>query len=385
MNSKNRKKNRGPIPNNKNNTKDKEHHDSAPPEPPKKQDEIIFDNLEPPEPPGGNDDTTFNNDSAPPKLPIENGENIFDDPGPPKQDNYGEFEQEGPPGLDKREYELNYHNDRSYLFIFGPASSGKTVIISSILYYLRNTRSIQNGDTLKNLNDSNLKHEKEGNKLWKELSTTIFENKFPKGTMGVKLDNPFPRHINAHFLPSEKNNSDFKFCFMDMSGEDLEKVDHDSEHKLPESIRIYVEQMPKNNICFLYTLDPRSDRYSKSEQLNIFNAFIDLLDQNEHTDTPLLFIVTKWDIIKNEFDDVEEFIKQEYLPIWGVLNQNARNISFAEFSIGEVSEDNVFIKKYNPFFSEKAFNWFYQKQTGTSLIGNPKKQKQGFFDKNFKK
>jgi hypothetical protein len=332
-----------------------------------------FDELGPPPLPPGNDYETDAFLNEPPlidKKPI--GQNKNEDLG-------------GPPDISLREYDLDYHEDRSYLFIFGPSSAGKTVMISSILYYLESSRSILFGDTLKNINNNNLKHEREGNKLWKELSTTLFENQFPKGTAKIKIENPFPRHINSHFIPASDELIDFKFCLMDMAGDDLHNIDPDSKLPLPESIKIYVEQMPKINICFLYILDPTSESYSKSEQLSIFKAFIDLLDQNQHTDTPLLFIVSKWDKVKNSYADIEEYIKEVYQPIWGILNQQARQISFAEFSIGEVNENNTLIKKYDPFYSEKVFNWFYKMQTDKSLISKTEKTKKGFFNKHFKK
>ncbi|PJX22784.1 hypothetical protein CAP47_07090 [Psychroflexus sp. S27] len=313
----------------------------------------------------------------PPDLPeLEN--NQIDDTTTNQDDG------EAPPDINvnKIEYTLEYNDESSYLFIFGPGSSGKTVLISSILYYLDSTRSVNYGDTLKNLNDPSKKHEREGNKLWKELKTTLFDNKFPRGTAQVQVSNPFPRHINAHFEPANKELNNFQFCLMDMAGEDLHSVDYESEESLPDSIRVYIEQMPKSNICFVYVLDPNSDIYEKSEQLSIFSAFIDLLDKNDHTETPLLFLVTKWDTIEDNYNDVEEYIKSEYPPIWGKLNQQARDISYSKFSIGKVNEDNDEIKKYSPEHAEKVFNWFYKKQTGSAIVGENKKRR-GFL-KRFK-
>lgn len=294
------------------------------------------------------------------------------------------FEAEPPP-IYYREYDLEYDPDISYLFIFGPSTTGKTVMISSILYYLENVRSVEYGDSIKNINDPSKAHEREGNKLWKELSSTLFDNQFPKGTAAVKQDNPFPRHINAHFIPNDKSAYDFKFCLMDMSGEDLEKVDYDAEEKIPESIKVYVEKMPKDNMCFMYVLDPKSDAYSKSQQLGIFKAFIDLLDQHNHESTPLLFLVSKWDLVANEYENVEDYVKKEFPPIWGTLNQQVREITYTEFSIGDVDNDLRIIRKYNPSYAEKVFKWFYNVQNGKVLASKNQNTKKGFFSKRFKK
>ncbi|MGO2358199.1 MAG: hypothetical protein ACTH6S_11710 [Mesonia sp.] len=296
------------------------------------------------------------------------------------EDGRDTLEDEGPPPISINEIEhvLEYDDEFTYLFIFGPGSSGKTVLISSILYYLDNFRSVNYGDTLKNVNDPSKTPEREGNKLWKELSTTLFDNKFPRGTTKVKVSNPFPRQINAYFIPKNEKLQDFKFCLMDMAGDDLHNIDHESKEQLPDSIKAYVEQMPKNNLCFIYVLDPNSLSYEKSEQLGIFNAFIDLLDRKGHTKTPLLFLVTKWDKVEGDFENVEDYLKSEYRPIWGKLNQQARDITYTEFSIGKVNENDDKITRYNPIYAEKVFNWLYEKQTGNSLKA-PQKKKKRFF------
>ena len=378
MSQNNKKRKKGPIPNNKRGSKnDKEFDNNTP--------NNDFDRIE------KNFDSGFdldeNSDEPPPSNEIEDNEDSTfveeetdTDPQPIPES------KEVPPPITEREIEIDYHSDRSYLYIFGPSSVGKTVIISSILNYLDNDRPEEFGDTLTSLNGKEKKHEIEGNRLWNELTTTLFENKFPKGTGVVKRDNPIPRHINAHLLLTDRKKTDFKFCCIDMSGEDLSKVNHDANENLPEIIEAYIKSLPKENICFIYILDPKpQEQLTKSEQLNIFKGFINLIDQNDHTGTPLLFLVSKWDLVSDSYENVEEYIKKEYKPIWGTLNQSAREISYAEFSIGEVRDDNKLIKEYDPKYAEKVFNWFYEKQTGCSLIEKTKNPKKDFLNNYFKK
>jgi hypothetical protein len=289
-----------------------------------------------------------------------------------------------PPSLDKIEIEVEYSSGRSYLYIFGPSSTGKTVLISSILYYLQINRSTEHGDTLKNLNGTSKKHEKEGSRLWNELNTNLLDKKFPKGSPVVQNENPVPRHINAHLLTNDSKKSNFEFCFIDMSGEDLSKANHDHNEELPEIIKAYIESLPKENLCFTYILDPKPAKLSKSDQLSVFRGFIDLLDQNNHTSTPLLLLVSKWDLVDDIYSNVEDYIKEEYPVIWGTLNQRERNISYANFSIGEVDEDNK-IKNYEAKYAEKVFDWFYENQTGDSLKNEKPKGKRNGFKKFFER
>jgi hypothetical protein len=209
-------------------------------------------------------------DFPPPTHEIETDENYFEE----EKSHEGniDFENEPPP-LSKIGIELEFSSDRSYLYIFGPSTTGKTVLISSFLSYLQDNRSKEFGDTLRNLNDPNKKHEKEGSRLWNELNTTLFKNKFPKGIVKVQDENPIPGHINAHLLARNHKLSNFEFCFIDMSGEYLSKVNHDSNENLPEVIKTYIKELPKKNICFSYILNPQTDFLSKSEQINIFRGF----------------------------------------------------------------------------------------------------------------
>jgi GTPase SAR1 family protein len=273
----------------------------------------------------------------------------------------------------KEEYKYEYNPDRSYLFIFGPPSAGKTVLIGSIIKYLKTYRSQQYGDTLKNKNNPEIKHEYEGNRLWRELTEANIQNKFPKGTDNLDsartfLNLPVPRHINLHFHPASSH-PDFEFCFMDLSGEDCSKVDYESGGKLHWSIRTYLEDVPKNNMCFIYVIDPKCEDRTNEEQTTLFEAFIDTLDANEHTSTPLLILVSKWDLYKTSYPDVEVFLKSEFEDIWGVANQTMRKISVAEFSIGNVEKErNEKIISFDSSYPERVFNWFYKTQTGHNLL-----------------
>lgn len=273
----------------------------------------------------------------------------------------------------KEEYKYEYDPKRSYLFIFGPPSAGKTVLIGSIIKYLKTYRSQQYGDTLKNINKPEIKHEYEGNRLWAELTKANIRNEFPDGTQVLEaaraqLNLPVPRHINLHFHPASSQPS-FEFCFMDFSGEDCSKVDYESGGKLHWSIRAYLEDVPKDNMCFIYVIDPKCEKRTNEEQTTLFEAFIDTMDANEHTSTPLLILVSKWDLLKNNYRDVKDYIKVEFEDIWGISSQMTRNISVAEFSIGDVEmERNEKILSFDPSYPEGVFNWFYETQTGHNLL-----------------
>jgi GTPase SAR1 family protein len=287
-------------------------------------------------------------------------------------------------------FKYEYDPNRSYLFIFGPKSAGKTVIISSILKYLRSYRSRTFGDTLMNINDKNIIHEREGNKLWRELTEANINNEFPSGTQNVEatrvyLNNPAPRHLNLNFSPAT-NHPDFSFCIMDMAGEDLSKVDYESNAPLPSSIRTYIEDVPKQNMCFIYVLDPLCESLNKPQQTALFEAFIETLDTNGHTSTPLLIIVSKWDTIMSKYTDIKDFLEMEYEDISGYSHQANRDITILEYSIGEVHDNKPI--RFDHTYPERLFNWLYKNQTGNDLnseINGPDKSIFRNFLNRFKK
>jgi hypothetical protein len=271
---------------------------------------------------------------------------------------------------------VNYEYDleRSYFFIFGPTTAGKTVIISSLIRCLEDYRGA-NGDTLILQNNDETPHEMRGQILYNKLTEAQIEDKFPLPTeKAASTKDKIPTHLNFEFFPANEGNG-FKFCLMDMAGEDLMKIDPSKKEQLPASIKTYIQDVEKNNLCFIYVLNPEdSDTLTKSYKVTLFRTFINLLDQNHHTGTPILFLVSKWDTVKQNYSDVQSFLEEEYPRIWGVLNQERRSVSYAEFSIGTVDSNNSkIIKKYDYSYAERVFKWMYNVQVGGGIDSDNKK------------
>lgn len=289
-------------------------------------------------------------------------ENIFDNPDDEKFTSSSKEQSD----ISDLDIDYEYFPDRSYFFIYGPSGAGKTVIIGSIYEYLSTYRSADFGDTLTNLNRGEIPYEKTGNQLLNQFIERSEEQEFPNRTAtALSEKGNIPKHLNFKFEPADEEKPVFPFCFMDMAGEDLENIDFDSNRPLPKSIRTYVEDVPKENLCFIYVLDPMEDRKNKTQQTQLFNAFINLIDKNNHRETPVLLLVSKWDAVK-DYEDVELYLKEKHRKIWGVIQQAKRNFTFAEFSIGDVDE-NKKIKKFDPSYPERVFKWMYQNQMGISL------------------
>ena len=89
--------------------------------------------------------------------------------------------------------------------------------------------------------------------------------------------------------------------------------------------------------------------------------FIEELDRVGHTDTPILFIVSKWDLVKDKYKNVDEFFKDKSPVIWSKINEASRKCSIMKFTIGEVADDNLNYN-YVPETSRQLFDWMYETQ-----------------------
>src|SRR5699024_949423 len=78
--------------------------------------------------------------------------------------------------------QLEYYENRSYFFIFGPPTTGKTALIMSLYRYLKLKRV---GDSFRSINNPNMPAEHIGNKAIRQFDKYVNTKDFPPGTVGV--------------------------------------------------------------------------------------------------------------------------------------------------------------------------------------------------------
>lgn len=260
---------------------------------------------------------------------------------------------------------LPYDPESSYFFMFGVNGSGKTVILSGLFY---NLFAYRMGDNTSNLNDHENEHEQKGTVLIDELTGKIEQGEWPKSTATLNSESSLiPRQMNYEFGPKDHNKPSFKFSMMDMSGEDLMKVRVSSDNgkqRLNPGIEAFLG-LPNNNLAFI-SLFPADSKLSDVELSSYMRNFLDELDRINHKDTPMLFIVSKWDLVAKEFDTVEEFLEKRAPIIYTKVNESVRNISLMKFSIGNVDSDSDSYV-YSEVNSNQLFEWMYSTQMGIRL------------------
>lgn len=277
-----------------------------------------------------------------------------------------------PPVPEEEDVTIEIDPEMTYIFMFGNSKSGKSAIISNLLYYLHMGRV---GDGIENLNDNRISHERRGNILKDALLINIPEGKFPKGTTTLLSERRLiPKLMKSNFTPSDHRKPEFKFCLIDVSGEELELVyqrAEDNYTRLPQGIEVFL-QAPPQNLIFISVFPSFSENLSFERLGGIHQYFIDLLDHRGLKSIPFLLLLSKWDLEEDNFETAQEFLKAKAPIIWSRINEPGRNCNVSTFSVGDVSEDNESFQ-FDPSDAKKLFRWLYQTQTGIDLDSQPSK------------
>lgn len=269
-------------------------------------------------------------------------------------------------GDEETVFEVPYDPKSSYFFIFGVRDAGKTMMIGGLFYNLYGGYRL--GDNLENINDHQYDYQKEGTILLDELLIDIPNGSFPTSTSTlVSESRMIPRQINLKYGPKDLSKPEFKFTLMDVSGEDLMKVNVNSKHrdeKLDEGIETFLK-LPHHNLAFVFVY-PAQSGLSSSELSSYMKGFLDELDRLKHKSTPMVFVVTKWDLVQDKYDSVEDFFLDRDPLVWNKINESKRDATVLKFSIGDVDVESGNYE-FDPTNSNELFQWMYKTQVEQDL------------------
>jgi hypothetical protein len=291
----------------------------------------------------------------------------------PITDSSEDFEEDdGANDEDITPVEITYDEDASYFFTFGVKHSGKSVMISAIIY---NILAHRIGDRLVNINDDTLDYQLRGTKLFNEMVEGVSSGKWIKGTAPLRSENyTIPRQINLDYQPKKRNSKALKFALMDFSGEDLMKLRPNSENRrarLAPGIEAFLA-LPKENLIFICVYPAELTVMEKELHSSYILNFFNEIDRLGLSEVPIVAAVTKWDLVKDKYESAAQFMAKNDRIIWSKLNDPKRNSTLIEFSVGEVLESGKF--KFDPRYANKLFEWMYYSRTGDEL-GEPAKKK----------
>lgn len=237
----------------------------------------------------------------------------------------------------------------TFVFMFGRQQAGKTVILSSLAYHM----GVDPEGVLETRRrQDNIK----GAHYLKQLSQSVRKGEFMNRTAVGSL-----YELDLTYTPN-KPNVPMNFTFLEMSGEDLSKVElsETSAGELPQDIDVYL-QCPDLDLVFMMVVP-----YDDAEEHDYFVIdFLDFLKERKPDldYSKVLLLISKWDRYEGlRKDEVDLFVKEQMPRTFSRLK--AKKAKIARYSIGEVSEDNQHITQLNTERPEAVKRWLYNAVTG---------------------
>ncbi len=248
------------------------------------------------------------------------------------------------------------HEDTNYVFSFGQAQSGKSVILASLFYYMSAF-----GGLLKprpsRLNSG------EAELLFREMLENLSKGILPNRTTVETVTN-----LNFEFIPNTKSKKvkPIKLTFLEMSGEDLAKVRHN------ELLYREIEDYLTSKIPITFFLVTPYDEMHANDML-IF-SFLRKLESEARgfTRVNAILLITKWDksghVKPSSVDEFDQIIRERMPLTNGQLD--AYELSKTYYTIGEISKDANNKDKLHGLNLKTAqllTEWLYKSITGVDI------------------
>lgn len=249
------------------------------------------------------------------------------------------------------------NKNTNYIFFFGTAQSGKSVITSTMLYYL-------------NINEGALRPNKElGNDYEaKVLKSTFFDN-LKKGILPERTTKGQITNLNFTFEPNNKSDKvpPINLTFLEISGEDLGQIKRGG--KFPEHIDKYLRAKIPLTFIIVTSYD------NAHNEDGLIGEFLDELETygiNPKT-ANIILVISKWDksglMQPKNADELDDFIDERL----GMTSQRMDINQFAKtyYTVGNVSTDNISdvskVEKLRLTSARNLSYWLYESITGIPL------------------
>lgn len=247
------------------------------------------------------------------------------------------------------------NKDSNFIFFFGVGESGKSVILSSILYYL----SSQAGVLRPRLGTPNSKEAQ-------VLLTDFFEN-IRQGILPNRTTRDQVTRLDLIFEPNNKSKKvpPINLTFLETSGENHKDISRGGTYH--SSIEAYLNA----NIPLTFIIVTSFDMAHLEDTL--INEFLDELERKGKNlkSINVILVVSKWDKsgrtdVSNE-DELENFINERLPRTNNRINSYELNKTY--FTIGNIENngDGERITLLNLAPAEVLSNWLYESMSGYPL------------------
>jgi hypothetical protein len=259
------------------------------------------------------------------------------------------------------------HEGRQIVIPIGFPSAGKSLFISSLMYYAQ--RFTGKKWTARDL----INYPFEKGNISRDLMVKSFDEQkaYPatiKGTIDL---------IGVDIEPHKKSLPVLKLAFVDLAGEDLEQIKTDNKGKLNAQIEgiLTACELGKPIFCLITPYDPsKGDNNEDTLHQNFIN-YIHVNMPDLYKVAKFIVIVSQWDKIpSNNKIEVENYIKLKRPSLHNAINSRNSRIIYGEYSVGKLidaldeNEDPmVLIRRIDFEYPHNFWNNLYRLATGKSF------------------
>lgn len=245
------------------------------------------------------------------------------------------------------------NKDSNFVCLFGSASSGKSVILSSLLYYLRARAGILRPT-------AETPNTKEAQKLLSQFLDDI-----SKGVLPARTTKDQVTRVDLTFEPNNKSKKvrPINLTFLETAGDNNYEIRHGGQFH--SSLETYLNA--KIPLTFIIVTS-----YENAHKEDTFiNEFIDELEKKGKNikSINIILIISKWDKSGNGYatmEEVENFIAERLPMTNSIIDVHNLNRSF--YTVGKIENGNggERIKNLNLDTAEVLGKWLYE-----SIVGYP--------------
>lgn len=245
------------------------------------------------------------------------------------------------------------NKDSNFVFFFGTASSGKSVILATMLYYLRSTAGVIRPKI-------GTPNTAEAESLLYDFFENISKGILPAGTVKDQVT-----RLDLVFEPNNKSKkvNPINLTFLETSGENHNEIRRGGNYH--SSIETYLSA----HLPLTFIIVTSYESAHKDDIL--INTFLNKLEKYEKRlrSVNIILVISKWDKSgRSEVEDstqLNEFI-MERLPMTSTA-MDTYGLAKTFYTVGELNEDTNKVTLLNLDRAQKLSEWLYESITGYPL------------------
>ncbi len=267
---------------------------------------------------------------------------------------------------------------RNIIIPIGFPKAGKSLFLSSLMYYCeKDTNKLWDGDYM-------LEYPYDKGEMSRDQMVTYFDDQkaYPATTSGT-ID------IIGLDVNPKKNLKPIKLAFVDLAGEDIEKLSPNNVGEFDDKIEGVLRGCETGSpiFCLITPFGPEKGDVAEDALHSKFMNYVKMKLPNLYDVSKFIIIVTQWDKIPKSMKvDVEDYIKTKRPKLSTLISAKGAKIIYGEYSVGKLENTKddegknvVLIRKIDYGYPHNFWNNLYTLVTGKSF------ENKGWFSQLIKK